>query len=162
MGTIIYALVDPRDELPHYVGCGSWGREEAWRTLQNQLRRGRQPVRPVEEWLADLAPSGMLATFQVLQELPGYGLMTHRGAVDTRASRRAARAERRAILQVEAAWIDYGDRKGWPLTNVVRNAGVPEQTAARRPVAGLCGPQTPIRSWRPSGASERPSRAAGG
>lgn len=91
----VYALVDPFDGLPHYVGSSSWLRE---RVLDYQaLFEGTSLCchnQAIIEWVEDLRAKRKRPSFVVLQLVPGNH---HKEA--------------------ESWWIKHGRAKGWPLLN---------------------------------------------
>lgn len=88
---VIYALVDPRDDLPHYIGrsvdvAARFGAHRANLPREGQKRRA---------WLHDLASAGLAPTLRVLD--------VTRGVL--------------ATVSGEQRWVDFGRKLGWPLTN---------------------------------------------
>jgi hypothetical protein len=118
----IYALVDPRDSLPHYIGytVALPGRMAEWKLRITEA----VPVgsKPVEQWLADLrSRDGRWPRVRIMQTLsrgPAQFVANDAGVVVDVLDGRRATVERTFGLRVEAAWIAYGIRRGWPLTNV--------------------------------------------
>jgi hypothetical protein len=88
----VYALIDPRDNLVHYVGLtGSVPTKRIAEHLQD--RTGAKA-----EWLIDLLNSAFMPTFAVLQTADDM-----------------EQAQMR-----ESWWIATGELLGWPLTNIAK------------------------------------------
>ena len=90
----VYALIDPRDSLVHYVGLT--GNVPTRRIVEHlQDRTGVKA-----EWLAEMLDAAFMPTFVVLQT--------------------AADIEQATLR--EAWWISTGEMLGWPLTNIASSA----------------------------------------
>ena len=89
--TYIYALIDPRDQTPHYIG----------KTVQNppQKRLRQHQRKPATDglaaWIDDLLRADMKPTLETLETAPP--------GADWRAA--------------EIYWIRHGLAQGWPLEN---------------------------------------------
>lgn len=88
----VYALVDPRDGLPHYVGRTT---NPALRMTAHISDLGRYANKRKKAWILELKALGLRPELEVLEET--YG------AVDAHDG--------------EAFWVAHGRRAGWPLTN---------------------------------------------
>lgn len=87
---LIYALVDPRDDLPHYIGrsVNAAARLDVHRTATGSGARRC-------EWLRELAASGHGPLLRILDVARGVA----------------------ATISAEQRWVDFGRKLGWPLTN---------------------------------------------
>lgn len=92
---IVYALIDPRTRLIHYVGKSVKGIKRAKQHVTEASRRDRPSVRPVCLWIKELQAAGLMYDVIVLD--------THNSATQ--------------LSVVERWWIAYGRASGWPLTN---------------------------------------------
>lgn len=88
----IYGLIDPRDNLIHYVGLTGLA---PTRRLADHLQ---DHAGAKAEWLSDLLDAAFMPTFVVLQ--------------------RAEDIEQAHLR--ESWWISTGEMLGWPLTNVAK------------------------------------------
>ena len=88
----IYGLIDPRDNLVHYVGLTGLA---PTRRLADHLQ---DHIGAKAEWLTDLLDSAFMPTFVVLQKADDL---------------------EQAHLR-ESWWISTGEMLGWPLTNVAK------------------------------------------
>lgn len=88
----IYALIDPRDNLAHYVGLT--GMTPTRRLADHLTDRGGAKA----EWLTGLLDAAFMPSFVVLQKADDV-----------------EQAQMR-----EAWWISTGEMLGWPLTNVAK------------------------------------------
>jgi hypothetical protein len=88
----IYALIDPRDNLVHYVGLT--GNTPTHRLADHLTDRTGAKA----EWLTDLLDAAFMPSFVVLQKADDV-----------------EQAQMR-----EAWWISTGEMFGWPLTNVAK------------------------------------------
>jgi len=88
----IYALLDPRDGLPHYIGQAV-SISKRYREHISACKDSKQT--PKQEWLEDLRNNGAAPTIEVLEKVS----KTH-------------------VNDREVYWIQFGRRKEWPLTNV--------------------------------------------
>ena len=88
----IYALIDPRDNLIHYIGLT--GNTPTHRLADHLTDRTGAKA----EWLTDLLDAAFMPSFIVLQKADD---------VETAQLR-------------EAWWISTGEMLGWPLTNVAK------------------------------------------
>lgn len=87
----IYALVDPRDMLPRYVGQS---RNPTARYDGHTSSTTTNAMRP---WRRDVFAAGLMPHMLLLERV----------------------LEPQALF-TEGRWIDEGKRRGWPLLNVVR------------------------------------------
>lgn len=88
---VVYALVDPRDSLPHYIGCT---RNLRARYLQHVANK-KQSNKAKCAWVAELHSLGLQPKLRVL----------------------AAFAEVRHAQECEQLRVDRGFADGWPLVN---------------------------------------------
>jgi hypothetical protein len=91
----VYALVDPRDDKPRYVGITL----NPERRLKAHLGKGKQAGRRRVEWLALLSSLGLRPALRILAEVVGPA----------------------AALRAEQEQHDRGVKFGWPLLNGTRN-----------------------------------------
>lgn len=86
---VVYALVDPRDAQPHYVGLTRNMRHRLYKHLRDK------DINPVKvAWIDSLQAGGLLPEVKILAE-----------------------AELADVAAVERYWIAKGRELGWPLTN---------------------------------------------
>jgi hypothetical protein len=113
---LIYGLVDPTDQLIHYVGLSSSGltRPRSHRQRSQKLSR-QEACAPFDcaRWVQQLQAVGLDYEIVVLEEL----------------------AEDSALQAAERWWIAYGKGCGWPLTN--QTAGGEGGRRFRRPALGI-------------------------
>ena len=99
----IYALIDPRDNLVHYVGLT--GNTPTHRLADHLTDRAGAKA----EWLTDLLDAAFMPSFIVLQKADDL-----------------AQAQMR-----EAWWISTGEMFGWPLTNFAKTTKQKKSTLER-------------------------------
>lgn len=99
----IYALIDPRDNLIHYVGLTG---NVPTRRIADHLT---DTTGAKAEWLTDLLDAAFMPTFVVLQKADDL---------------------EQAHLR-ESWWISTGEMFGWPLTNVAKTAKQKRSTLER-------------------------------
>lgn len=87
----IYALIDPRDMRPRYIGASV------------------QPVTRYRQHLASTTSDGLRAWRRELRELRARPMLLL-----------LERVKAPFGIAAEEHWIDAGLREGWPLLNVVR------------------------------------------
>lgn len=99
----IYALIDPRDNLIHYIGFTNL---IPTRRLAEDLgeRSGSKA-----QWLTDMLDSAFMPTLMVLQMADGIDQARVR----------------------KSWWISTGEMLGWPLTNLAKTADQNSKTARR-------------------------------
>jgi hypothetical protein len=88
----IYVLVDPRDGLPHYVGCTMNPRTRFYAHLGASYSEGN---RRRCEWVKELLAAGLKPKMMGLAKVKGYA----------------------PAIAVEKKWIEKGFKRGWPLLN---------------------------------------------
>lgn len=89
----IYVLVDPRDGLPHYIGCSMNPRQRLAAHLSaNVVGEGN---RRRCEWIRELLAAGLRPKMMGLAKVAGY----------------------EAAADAERKWIAKGHKRAWPLLN---------------------------------------------
>lgn len=89
----VYVLVDPRDGLPHYIGCTTNPKRRLYAHLCAPL--STEGNRRRRQWIEELREAGLRPRMLGLGEATGYS----------------------AATKLETEWIDRGRLKGWPLLN---------------------------------------------
>lgn len=88
---IVYALLDPRTDRPHYVGKACYG---FGRARRHAVLAGVETT-PKASWIRDLLTIGLMYKICILERCDSHEELT----------------------AAEERWIAAGDRLGWPLTN---------------------------------------------
>lgn len=88
----IYKLVDPRDDLPHYVGRTTSLAGRLSQHLNNTVGKSKK-----EKWISELKASGLVPLMEEVEKVVG---------------------EEKAAAAREVYWIQHFKKQGMPLTNV--------------------------------------------
>src|SRR5947199_10717587 len=94
----VYALIDPRDDLTHYVGVS----KDVYQRFHSHVydrREGSGAKQKNNEWIAELRSLNLMVIMKVLQQVEGWDHSRF----------------------IEQCWIQYYIKCGHPLTNIARS-----------------------------------------
>lgn len=117
---VVYALIDPRDGLPHYIGLT---RDVRYRFYRHMRDKETNAVKVA--WIDDLGASGLM---------PGVRILAEVDAAD--------------VADVEIYWIAKGREMGWPLTNATDGGEGVNDNSAKPPAFDYLSAFLSESAWR--------------
>lgn len=117
---VVYALVDPRDDLPHYVGLT---RNMRYRLYKHLRDKDTSPIKVA--WIDSLRACGLSPEVKILAE-----------------------AWADDVAAIEVYWIAKGRELGWPLTNATAGGEGAHGNERKSPSFDYLRPLLSESAWR--------------